>query len=35
MKVNKASYYHWIKAGCIIKKVDEKRPFNLEVQRYS
>jgi len=22
IKVNRASYYHWIKAGCIIKKVD-------------
>ena len=24
LKVDKSSYYHWIKAGCIIKKVDEK-----------
>ncbi len=23
-KVNLSSYYHWVKAGCIIKKVDEK-----------
>lgn len=22
LKVNRASYYHWIKAGCVIKKVD-------------
>lgn len=22
IKVNKSSYYHWIKAGCIVKKVD-------------
>ena len=22
MKVDKASYYHWIKAGCVIKKID-------------
>jgi len=24
IKVNKSSYYHWVKAGCIIKKVDKK-----------
>jgi len=24
IKVNKSSYYHWIKAGCIVKKVDTK-----------
>ena len=24
LKVDKSSYYHWIKTGCIIKKVDEK-----------
>ena len=22
LKVNRASYYHWVKAGCIVKKVD-------------
>jgi putative transposase len=22
LKINRASYYHWIKAGCIVKKVD-------------
>ena len=22
LKVNRASYYHWIKTGCIIKRVD-------------
>jgi transposase InsO family protein len=22
VKVNRASYYHWIKAGCVVKKVD-------------
>ena len=31
MKVNKASYYHWIKAGCIIKKVDEKVNELIEI----
>lgn len=24
LKVNRLSYYHWIKNGCIVKKVDEK-----------
>lgn len=24
LKVNRASYYHWIKTGCIIKKVDKQ-----------
>ena len=24
LKVNRASYYHWIKAGCVIKKVDNQ-----------
>lgn len=24
LKVDKSSYYHWIKTGCVIKKVDEK-----------
>lgn len=22
LKVNRASYYHWIQAGCVVKKVD-------------
>ena len=22
IKVNRTSYYHWIKSGCIVKKVD-------------
>ena len=22
LKVNRTSYYHWIRAGCVIKKVD-------------
>ena len=24
LKVDKSSYYHWIKNGCVIKRVDEK-----------
>ena len=24
LKVNRSLYYHWIKTGCIIKKVDKK-----------
>ena len=24
LKVDKSSYYHWIKSGCVIKKVDKK-----------
>jgi len=24
LKVNRASYYHWVRAGCVVKKVDEK-----------
>jgi putative transposase len=24
LKVDRASYYHWIKSGCVVKKVDEK-----------
>lgn len=24
LKVDKSSYYHWVKTGCVIKKVDEK-----------
>ena len=24
LKVNRSSYYHWIKSGCIIKKVDKQ-----------
>jgi len=24
LKVNRSAYYHWVKAGCIVNKVDEK-----------
>ena len=24
LKVNRASYYHWIQAGCVVKKVDKQ-----------
>lgn len=24
LKVNRTSYYHWVRAGCVVKKVDEK-----------
>jgi len=24
LKVDRASYYHWIKGGCIVQKVDKK-----------
>ena len=24
IKVDKSSYYHWIKAGCVVNKVDTK-----------
>ncbi len=24
LKVNRASYYHWLKSGSVIKKVDTK-----------
>ena len=24
LKVDRTSYYHWIKCGCVVKKVDEK-----------
>ena len=30
-KVDKSSYYHWIKRGCIIKKVDEKLNELIEI----
>jgi transposase InsO family protein len=30
-KVNKSSYYHWIKAGCIVKKVDKKLNEIIEI----
>ncbi len=30
-KVDKSSYYHWIKAGCIVKKVDEKLNELIEI----
>ncbi len=31
LKVDKSSYYHWIKAGCIVKKVDEKLNELIEI----
>jgi len=31
LKVDKSSYYHWIKAGCLIKKVDEKLNELIEI----
>jgi putative transposase len=31
VKVNLSSYYHWIKAGCIIKKVDKKLNEIIEI----
>jgi len=31
LKVDKSSYYHWIKAGCIVKKVDKKLNELIEI----
>jgi len=31
LKVDKSSYYHWRKAGCIVKKVDEKLNELIEI----
>lgn len=31
LKVDKSSYYHWIKSGCIVKKVDEKLNELIEI----
>ena len=31
LKVNKSSYYHWIKAGSVIKKVDKKLNELIEI----
>jgi len=31
LQVDKSSYYHWIKGGCIIKKVDEKLNELIEI----
>ena len=31
LKVDKSSYYHWIKTGCIIKKVDKKLNELIEI----
>ncbi|WP_375725322.1 IS3 family transposase [Arcobacter sp. KX21116] len=31
LKVNRSSYYHWVKAGCIIKKVDKKLNELIEI----
>jgi len=31
LKVDKSSYYHWIKAGCIVKKADENLNELIEI----
>ena len=31
INVNKSSCYHWVKAGCIIKKVDTKLNELIEI----
>ena len=31
LKVDKSSYYYWIKGGCIVKKVDEKLNELIEI----
>ena len=31
LKVNRDSYYHWIKTGCIVKKVDKKLNEIIEI----
>jgi len=31
LKVDRASYYHWVKSGCVIKKVDEKLNELIEI----
>ena len=31
LKVDKSSYYHWIKRGCVVKKVDEKLNELIEI----
>jgi transposase InsO family protein len=31
LKVDKSSYYHWIKSGCSIKKVDKKLNELIEI----
>ena len=31
LKVDKSSYYHWIKAGSVVKKVDEKLNELIEI----
>lgn len=30
-KVDKSSYYHWVKSGCVVKKVDEKLNALIEI----
>jgi len=30
-QVNKSSYYHWVKSGCVVKKVDEKLNELIEI----
>jgi len=31
LKVDRVSYYHWIKAGCIVKNIDEKLNELIEI----
>jgi len=31
LKVDKSSYYHWVRSGCIVKKVDEKLNELIEI----
>ena len=31
IKVDKSSYYHWVKAGCIVKKVDKRLNELIEI----
>jgi len=31
LQVDKSSYYHWVKGGCITKKVDEKLNELIEI----
>lgn len=31
VKVDKSSYYHWIKAGSVVKKVDKKLNELIEI----
>jgi len=31
LKVDKSSYYHWVRSGCIVKKIDEKLNELIEI----